>query len=451
MSKSNKSQRLWEERIFKLLIKLSLPWIVWMLANSLYNIVDSIYIWHFSTKGLAALSLAFPIQLFLISVAGWLGIATSSLISRLLWEGNNDKVKKTTEFITSVTLIYWLIVGFFWIFFAKDILWFLGSDPELISIGWKYLKVIMTGSLFMIIPMVFNNFLRGHWDTFNPMIVMLIWAIWNILIDPFLIFGRFFFPKLWVEWAAFATVIARFFSTVYILFILFKNKYKITFKLFCRDKRILKELLIVWIPATVMMLVGSVMLLWANKIISWYSVIWLAVLGIYGRLQTFILMPLMGLNQWFQPILGYNFGKNYLNRVKKTIFLWLSLALSISFFGFFAFQFFPDILIKLFTNDPELIKMWTIAFKRISLAFPFIWLSMLISTSFQALWKWLPSFVISFLRQIIFLLPLIYFLGKFYGLNSIWYAFPIAEWIAFVISCSRLDIFLLKSGIFQKV
>ena len=446
-----RTKRLWTENILKLILTLSLPSMIWMFINSLYNIIDSIYIWHYSSKWLIALSLSFPMQLFLISIAWGLGVASASLISRLIWEWKQTKVQNTMNFITFLWLVYSILTLIIWIFFTKYIVWFFTQDPQLISITSWYLSIIMIWTIFMIIPMIFNNFLRGHGDAVTPMKVMILWAILNIALDPLFIFWLFFFPELWVKWAAFATIISRWISTIYIIYVMYKQNYKIKIDYTLPEKKIIKDILNVGIPASFMIILWSIMILWANKIVWNYSYIALAVLWLYVRLQMFILMPVMWLSQWIQPIIGYNYGNRQYKRSRQAIMYGMIITFIISIFAFTMFQLFPDILIKIFTKDPQIISIWVNALKIISVAFPFMWLNIIISRIFQSFWNWVPSLIINFLRQIIILLPLMYILWKYYQLNGIWISIPIAESFIFIVSIIWLYIFLIKKEILQKI
>ena len=446
-----KTKRLWTENILKLILKLSLPSMIWMFINSLYNIIDSIYIWHYSSKWLIALSLAFPIQLFLISIAWGLWIASASLISRLIWEWKKKKVQDTMNFITFLWWLYSILTLIIWIFFIKYIVWFFTQDLELINITNWYLSIIMIWSVFMIIPIIFNNFLRGHGDALTPMKVMILWAVLNIALDPLLIFWLFFFPELWVKWAALATIISRWISVIYVIYVIYKQNYKIKIDWALPEKRIIKDILNVGVPASFMMILWSIMILWANKIIWNYSLIALAVIWLYARLQMFILMPVMWLSQWIQPIIGYNYGNKQYKRLRQSIIYGMIITFIISMFAFSMFQLFPEFLIKIFTKDPKIISIWVNALKIISISFPFMWLNMIISRIFQSFWNWIPSLIISFLRQIIILLPLMYILWKYYWLNGIWASFSIAESFIFIVSIVWLYIFLIKKEILLKI
>ncbi|MGM5485156.1 MAG: MATE family efflux transporter [Nanobdellota archaeon] len=432
----NRSERMGKEKILPLMFKLAAPSLVGMLMGSLYNIIDSIYLGHYSTEALSALSLAFPVQLFMIAIAGGLGVASSSLISRLLGMNKERRVKETTETVTLIMLVYIVLVTLAGIFFSENIITLFTDNPTLITMAGKYLGIAMMGSLGIFLPMVFNNFLRGHGDTITPMYTMLIGTIVNIVIDPILIFGYFFVPELGIAGAAYATVFARSLSAIFVTTKLLKRGYYIKLRLFRPAKDILKDLSNVGVPAMAMMVMGSLMLLGANRIVASYSLVGIAVLGIYARLQSFIIMPVMGISQAFQPMLGYNFGANNPERVKKTLWSGIGISLAFSMIGFIAFWFFPDILIRMFSNDPEVIEMGAVALKRISVAFPFMTLSMIISTAFQAIGKGIPSFFISVFRQLVLLLPIMYILASRYGLDFSWFAFPIAEGTAFILAGS---------------
>lgn len=447
----HKTKRLWTENILPLIIKLSLPSMIWMFINSLYNIIDSIYIGHYSSKWLIALSLAFPIQLFLIAIAVWIGIAYASLISILAWEWKKEMIQKTTNFVILLWWIYSLLTFIVGIFFTQDIVWFFIQDPEIINMTSWYLRIILIWNVFMVINMIFNNFLRWHGDTYTPMKVMIIPGILNILLDPLFIFWLWFFPKLWLEWAALATVISRWIANIYVIYLIHKHKYKIHIEYSLPEKRIIKNIFNISIPASFIMILSSIMILWANKIVWNYSIIAIAIIWVYARLQVFILMPIMWLSQGIQPIIGYNFWKKQYKRLRQTITYGMIITFIISIFAFSMFQLFPQFLIKIFAKDPNIINMWSNALQIISISFLFMGLNMIISRIFQALWTWIPSFIISFLRQIILLLPLMYILWKYYNLNWIWTSIPIAEWITFMISITWLYIFLRKKWILQKI
>ena len=400
-----------------------------MAIQALYNVVDSIYVGHISTDALSALSLTFPLQIIIIGIAVGTGIGTSSLISRLLGMGNKKRACNAAEHVIVIAIIYGIIIALVGLLYSQNLLKFFTEDTKLINIGTQYIRIIFTGSIALFFPMISNNILRGEGNTVAPMITMLIGSILNIILDPFFIFGIWFFPEWGVAGAAFATVLSRIISGVFLIYILFsdKNEIKLNMKSFEFDFSIVKSIFKVGFPAMVMQFLASFMLAGMNKILISYSSTAIAAAGIYFRLQSFVFMPVFGLNQGYMPIVGYNYGHNKPERVKKVIKSAFFIAIGFTTTGFLLFQLIPTQLITMFNNDPELIRIGTRALKVISLAFPIIGPAIIISTTFQALGKGLPSLLLSFLRQIIILLPLMYFLGKTTSLNYLWYAFPISE------------------------
>ncbi|MBM7555699.1 MATE family efflux transporter [Halanaerobacter jeridensis] len=443
MELTKESDRLGKEAIVPLLLKLSAPGVVGMMINALYNIVDSIYIGRLSTEALSALSLSFPIQMIIISVAAGTGIGTNSLISRLLGEGKKHQANNTAEHVFVIALVYaaiTMVVGFFW---GQDLIGIFTNDQQLIDLTSQYLQIIMMGSIVLFVPIIFNNILRGEGNTFTPMLTMIIGAITNIVLDPFLIFGIGFFPALGVKGAAIATLIGRGLAGLFIMYIVLFGDNELTLELsdFEFDLDILKDIYQVGFPAMLMRGLASVMLAGMNKIVGYYDTTAIAVVGIYFRMQSIIILPIFGLSQGFMPLVGYNYGHGNPKRMKKTIAFGAVLALTFTLIGFTVFQIFSEQLIRLFNKDPELIKIGSNALKRISFAYLIMGLNIIGSTTFQALGRGFPSLFISSLRQIFILLPVMYFLGKIEGLKTLWFAFPIAEVIAF----SLLIVWLLST------
>ncbi|MFW6022966.1 MAG: MATE family efflux transporter [Halanaerobiaceae bacterium] len=437
MKQEKNSKRLGTEAIVPLLIKLSIPSILAMIIQATYNVVDSIFVGNYSTEAFAALSLAFPIQIVLIAIAVGTGVGTSSFISRQLGRNDKSKAVSAAKHALVLTVIYGLIVGLASLFISEELIALSTDRQILVDLGSEYIRIILMGSIALFLPIIGNDILRGEGNTFLPMVIMLIGAILNIILDPFLIYGYGPFPELGIAGAAIATVFSRVISGVFLLFILFsgKNELQIDFKKFTPDLGILKEIYRVGFPAIIMQSLASVMIIVLNKILGSYSTLAVAAGGIYFRLQSFVFMPVFGLNQGYMPIMGYNFGNNNPERMKKTIKSTFVIAAGFTIIGFLIFQIFPEPLVKLFSenNEPELIRIGTIALRRISLAFPIIGLAIIISTTFQAIGKGLPSLLLSVTRQFIILIPAFYLLSKYYGLNAVWYAFPISEVITLIL------------------
>lgn len=435
MKNSSSENRLGVEPILPLLIKLSIPSILSMTIQALYNVVDSIYVGRLSTEALSALSLAFPLQMILISIAVGTGVGTSSLISRLLGQGKKREASSAAEHVLLLSLFYGLIVGLVGIFFSRNLISIFTDNNTLINLGTEYIRIIFTGSIFLFVPMLSNNILRGEGNTFVPMISMLIGSIINIILDPFLIFGIGPFPALGVAGAAYATVFSRLISGIYIVYMVIHNDKDIQLdaKKFKFDFSIIKAIYQVGLPAMIMQFLASFMIGGLNIIVGSYNSYAIAVVGIYFRLQSFVFMPVFGLNQGYMPIIGYNYGHNNPDRMKEAIKYGLLVGFVITTLGFILLQVFPESLIMLFNKNPELVKIGKHALKTISLAFPVIGVAIVGSTTFQAVGKGLTSMILSFLRQIILLLPFAYILAKIGQLQLVWYAFPISESISFAI------------------
>ena len=443
----SKSSRMGEEPIVKLLFKLSAPAIAGMLIQAMYNIVDSIYVGRLSTDALSALSISFPVQMFLIAVGVGTGVGTSSLISRLLGKGDNCRANNVAEHVFFIAIIYGILGGLLGIFYSENIVRLFTNDPVLIDLGYQYINIILTGSIAIFIPATFNYILRGEGNTFVPMLTMMIGAVLNMIIDPFLIFGLGPFPQLGVAGAAYATIFSRFIGGIFIIFVLFSDKNELTLKLedFEFDFQIIKEIYNIGIPAMANRLLFSVSIVFINLILGAFSSTAIAVMGLIFRMQSFFLMMVFGLTQGYLPIVGYNFGHNNPERMKKTIIVGNLAALSFGVIGFIIFQLFPGAIIKLFNSDPKLLNIGIGALKKVSLSYFFMVLNIIGVATFQAVGKGMPSFAITFLRQAILLVPGMYILGEIFGLDAVWFSFPIAESISFVIMISWLIATIKKS------
>ncbi len=430
-----KSERLGTQPILPLLFRLAIPSILGMSFQALYNVVDSIYVGHVSKDALSALSLAFPIQMVLISVAVGTGVGATSLISRTLGAGTRVRAGNIAEHVILLSFVYGAAAACAGFFFAENLIRLFTTDPVLVPLATDYIRIILIGSIALFVPMIFNNILRGEGNTFIPMITMAIGAFLNIAIDPLFIFGIGPFPEMGVKGAAYATVFSRIFAGAFIIFILFsdKNEIKIRLRDFHYDGSILRELYRVGVPAMSLQLLASVMLAGGNIILALHNTTAIAVFGIFFRLQSFIFMPVFGLGQGVMPLTGYNYGARNPDRMKQTILYGAFTAFCFTFIGFLIFQLFPHGLITMFNSNPELLKIGLPAMRRISLSFLFIGPSIIGINVFQAIGKGPPSLVLSFLRTIVILLPSMYLLGELYGLNSIWLAFPLSEFVTFCI------------------
>jgi putative MATE family efflux protein len=433
MQAHRSSNRLGTEPVFSLLVKLSIPGVIGMATQALYNVVDSIYIGHVSKEALSALSLAFPLQMVLIALAVGTSIGATSLISRTLGSGDHQKAGIIADHVVLIAVILGSAVALIGLLFSHQLISLFTHDPLLIKMGGDYIRIIMIGSIALFVPMLFNGILRGEGNTFIPMLTMMIGAILNITIDPFLIFGIWIFPEMGVEGAALATVLSRIISGTFVILILFsdKNEIKMNPKTFRFSFKIIREIYRVGLPAMAMQLLASVMLAGGNLIIGRHNITAIAVFGIFFRLQSFIFMPVFGLGQGVMPLIGYNYGNRNPDRMKQTARIGITTAFCFTLIGFLIFQSIPRQLITMFNSDPELVRIGVTAMRRISIGFLFVGPSIMSANIFQAIGRGLPSLFIGILRTIGILLPSMYILGELFGLSALWFAFPIAEVVTF--------------------
>jgi len=434
------SNRLGTEPVFSLLVKLSIPGVIGMATQALYNVVDSIYIGHVSKEALSALSLAFPLQMVLIALAVGTGVGATSLISRTLGSGDHQKAGIIADHVVLIAAILGAAVALIGWLFSHNLISLFTHDPLLIKMGGDYIRIIMVGSIALFVPMLFNGILRGEGNTFIPMLTMMIGAILNITIDPLLIFGIWIFPEMGVEGAALATVLSRIISGTFVILILFsdKNEIKMNPKTFRFSFKIIREIYRVGLPAMAMQLLASVMLAGGNLIIGRHSITAIAVFGIFFRLQSFIFMPVFGLGQGVMPLIGYNYGNRNPDRMKQTARIGITTAFCFTFIGFLIFQSIPRQLITMFNSDPELVRIGVTAMRRISIGFLFVGPSIMSANIFQAIGRGSPSLLIGILRTIGILLPSMYILGELFGLSALWFAFPLAEVITFSLAFTWL-------------
>jgi len=312
------------------------------------------------------------------------------------------------------------------------------DNAEIIGFGSDYLRVIMVFSFGSLFAQAGMSILQGSGDMMKPMISQLIGAIVNIILDPIFIFGWFGLPAMGVKGAAIATIIGQVSSMCFILFALFRgdNHLKLDMRNFKYSKTITKQILIVGLPVALMQALGSVMLIGLNKILAGFGETPVAVLGVYFKLQSFVFMPIFGLSQGTMPIIGYNFGAKNKARIMKTIKVAAISAVSFMSIGMIVFQIFPAQLLTIFNSTEEMTAIGVVTFRTISIGYPLAALSIVLGSSFQGMGVAYISMIVSFIRQIIVLLPAAFLLGKFVGLDAVWTSFVIAEVIGLIVVLS---------------
>lgn len=420
----------------KLLITMSLPMILSMLVQALYNIIDSIYVAQVGESALTAVSLAFPIQLFMIAVGNGTGVGINALLSKSLGEKKYSMVNKAANngvFLAALSYILFLIFGILGVryFFSTQT-----DIPEILNYGYDYLSICSLFSFGIMGQLVFERLLQSTGKTIYTMFTQALGAVINIVLDPILIFGYFGLPQMGVAGAATATVIGQ---TVAMLLALYFNmtknsEIKLSIKRFKPDIKVIKAIYSVGIPSIAMIAIGSLMTYGMNKILLSFTTTATAVFGIYYKLQSFVFMPVFGLNNGMVPILAYNHGAKNKDRMIKTIKLSIIYAVCIMFAGLAIFQFFPEQLLLLFNASDEMLSIGVPALRTISYSFIFAGFGIVILSVFQALGNGMMSMNVSIIRQIVVLLPVAYLLSRFGNIDLVWWSFPIAE-LATVIVC----------------
>jgi len=434
--------------VHKLLINMSVPMMLSMLVMSLYNIIDSIFVSQINENALTALSLAFPIQNFMIAIANGIGVGMNSLLSKSLGEKDYKKVNACATngiFISVICTILFTVCG---VLFAKPYMLSQTDDPQIIEYGTQYLQIVSLFSIGVFMEITFERIIQSAGNTVYSMITQITGAVINIILDPIMIFGYLGFPAMGIVGAALATIIGQIgAAALSIFFNLKKNpEVHITFKKFRPSYRIIERIFAVGAPSFLMQSIGSVLTFLLNRILIQFTTTAVSVYGVYFKLQSFIFMPVFGINSGMIPIIAYNYGARNKKRIMDTMKYSILAAIAIMLLGFTIFQVFPKQLLALFNATPTMLEIGVPALRTISLCFVFAGFSIIVVSMFQALGNGLFSLINSVTRQLVLLLPAAYILSKVFGLRAIWFAYPIAEIGSFLIS-----IFFLKRIYNQKI
>lgn len=431
------TNRLGTMAITPLLLSMSLPIMTSMLTQALYNVIDSIFVSRLSENALAAVSLAFPIQNFMISLAVGTAIGMNAVLSRRLGEKRSDLAQAIAENGVFLALCSTLVCVLFGLSGVKPYFRAFLEGGEIVEMGIQYTSIVTIGSGALFLFIIGERIVQATGNTLFSMYAQMAGAITNIILDPILIFGLLGAPKLGIAGAAYATVIGQAVSMVIIgLLIHFKiHLFRFDFAHYRPSLAIIREIYHVGLPSIVMQSVGSVMTFGMNRILILFSETAVAVFGIYFKLQSFILMPVFGMNSGMVPIIGYNYGARNRLRITQTVKTGCVIATMIMAFGVFLFQVFPEPAMRyLFDASDDMIAIGVPALRRISLCFIFAGMNIVLSSTFQAMGKGGYSLILALVRQLVFLLPLAYLLGRMLSIHALWYSFPLAELAATVLS-----------------
>lgn len=413
----------------RLLVSMSLPMMLSMIVQALYNVVDSIFVSRLSEDALTAVTLAFPVQSLMIAFGSGLGVGINAMLSKSLGEKNRENVNDAVShgmIIVAAVYVIFLCIG------AFGSRLFMNSQTDISGIaddGASYLSIVCICSFGLFSQFLFERLLQSTGRTLYTMITQSTGAVINIILDPILIFGLFGAPELGVAGAAAATVTGQCAAALLALFFNLRKNPEITISLrgIRWKKRVFGRILAVGIPSVIMQAISSVMNLGMNAILISFSSTAVAVFGIYFKLQSFVFMPVFGLNNGMVPIVAFNYGARKKDRLMKTVRLSVCYAVCIMILGVAAAQIFPNELLGIFKASDEMLSIGIPALRIISIHFPIAGFCIILSSVFQALGNGVYSLIISFVRQIVALLPLAFILSRIGGVTMLWWAFPIAE------------------------
>jgi putative MATE family efflux protein len=427
-----------DSRIGRLLLKLSLPTFLGMFVMTLYNVVDTIFIGHYiGPLGIAGLSIVFPLQMMSIGIGEMTGMGGASLISRSIGAGDVPKAERTlgNALTTNITLSVVLMV----VCLAMPDFWLrlMGSSETILPYARDYMTIIIIGMLFMTFSMALNNLIRAEGNARIPMIGMIIGAVTNIILDALFIIPL----AMGIQGAALATVIAQMISVAFFMRYYFSGKsfLKIRVRNLAIQLKIVKEILAIGIASFSRMVAGSISAIFVNRLLVFYGGdLAISAFGIIHRLMMFAIMPGIVIGGGLQPILGFNYGAKRYNRAVKAILIAMGAAFACGLFVFGVLYFAPEPFIHIFTNDAGLIDLTAYATRRIFLALAIIGPMMVGSIIFQSIGKATQSFITSIARPVLFLLPVVFILPHYLGLEGVWLAFPISDGLTLLLTLTLL-------------
>lgn len=439
MAENIRENKMGTQNVNSLLLSMAIPMMISMLVQALYNVVDTMFVSRLGQDALTALSLAFPVQNLMIAVGVGTGVGTNALLSRSLGEKNFDRANKVADsgiFLSAISAIVVMLMG---IFLVKPYFNSFGSSENVSLLGTQYLSICMIFSFGLFGQIMYEKLLQSTGKTAYSMIVQLVGAVINIILDPIMIYGYLGFPEMGVAGAAVATVTGQIIALLFAIFI--NQKFNREISLSVRgiikpDGEIIKRIYSIGVPSICMASIGSVMNVCINQIMRLFDVATAAtgqaVFGIYFKLQSFVFMPIFGLNNGMVPIVAYNYGAKNKERIKKTIKLAVMYACLIMLVGFSLFQTIPERLLRIFDTGSddmkEIIRIGIPMMRYISISFLMAGYCIVAGSVFQAVGRGMLSLTVSVCRQLVVLVPAAFLLAFFTrDITLMWLSFPIAE------------------------
>ena len=421
----------------KLIISMSLPMMISMLVQALYNVVDSVFVARIGEHALTAVTLAFPLQNLMIAFGSGVGVGVNALLSRSLGQKRFDRSDKAANTGILLTFFNYLLFLLISLFVAGPFIATQTADTEIIELGTSYLKIVTGFSFGLFFQMMFERLLQSTGLTVYSMISQGTGAIFNIIFDPIMIFGLFGFPKLGVAGAAYATVLGQMVAAVIGLVLNLKYNKEIHYSvqsILHPESDIVKKIYKVGVPSILMMSIGSLMTYLLNRILIAFSTTATAVFGVYFKLQSFFFMPLFGLNGGLIPILAYNYGAKNRNRIDEALKFAVIIAIGIMVVGTLVMNLFPGTLLSLFNASDDMLRIGVPALHIISMHFPVAAVCIIMGSIFQAFAQSHYSLIISIVRQLVALIPAAWLLAQTGNVTNVWWCFMIAESVSLLIS-----------------
>lgn len=427
-----KENKMGSMNIKRLILTMSAPIVVSMMVQSLYNVVDSIFVAQISEEAITAVSMAFPFQQLMMSVGIGTAIGVNSLLARNLGAKQFSQVNKIAN--NGLLLAFLSFIAFFMmgLLLSDKLITIQTDNQEIISHGPVYLRICLMGSLGIFTHLMFERLLQATGKTMYTMIAQISGALMNIILDPIMIFGWFGMPAMGLAGAALATVISQYIGALVVAYLCIRKEKDIDigFRYMKPDFKIIRDIYAVGIPSIIMISISSVTIFSMNQILAKFSITAVALLGIYFKLQSFIFMPVFGLNNGIIPIVGYNYGAGNKERMRETIFLGMRYAVTIMLIGTLIMMVFPDKLLGMFNASDQMMDIGRVAFRIICISFPFAAISIISIGVFQAIGKGTLSMIISIIRQLVVLVPLAYLFSLTGNLSMVWWSVIIAELVA---------------------
>ena len=437
-----KENKMGTMEVRRLILTMSLPIMISMLVQALYNIVDSMFVARVSEAALAAVSLCYPIQMIMVAVACGTGVGINALLSRYLGEKKQEKASQVAMHGLFCAICNWLVFAVIGLFFSEAFLRLFSDDVQIIMMGISYMQICTICSFGVFVQITYERIMQSTGNTIYNMVIQGVGALINIILDPIFIFGLGPVPALGTAGAAIATVIGQIVAMFLGIIITQKKirEIQLSVRGFHLDGMLMKAMYRIAIPAILMQSIMSFMTVMMNMILAPFSEMAVSVFSIYYKLQQFVFMAVLGMNNALIPILSYNYGAHQMERIREGIRFALWMSCVIMAIGTVVFQLFPTQLLYLFDAKEAMLSIGIPALRTISVSFVFAGISMVLCSVFQALGSPNHSLLVTLLRQMVILLPLAYGFSSAFGLDMCWWSFPITE-----VLCALLSLYLLRS------